>query len=81
MSSVSQPNSSVESSVESFQASKKIKSAASTTGSALKKGGSTVVSGAKKVGGWFGGWFKWIIYAVIAMAIIGGAGYAYKSFA
>ena len=48
----------------------KLKSAASTTGSAIKKGGSTVAKGAKKVGGWFGGWIRWIIYAIIAMAII-----------
>jgi len=69
------------SSIESFNVKDKLKSAASTTGSALKsaasttgsaikKGGSAVVKGAKKVGGWFAGWIRWLWYGGIALLVL-----------
>ena len=58
------------SSIESFNVKDKLKSAASTTGSAIKKGGSAVVKGAKKVGGWFAGWIRWLWYGGIALLIL-----------
>jgi len=58
------------SSIESFNVKDKLKSAASTTGSAIKKGGSAVVKGAKKVGNWFGGWIRWLFYGGIALLVL-----------
>jgi hypothetical protein len=58
------------SSIESFNVKDKLKSAASTTGSAIKKGGSAVAKGAKKVGGFFGGWIRWLFYGGIAILAI-----------
>jgi hypothetical protein len=66
-------SSNYDSSLENFDSSKvkqKIKAGASATGSAIKKGGEVVVKTAKKVGGWFAGWIRWLFYGGIALLVL-----------